>query len=41
MAVAGLVQYGAPAILLLVLLAVALASLGFYLLAIRVRVSGR
>jgi MFS family permease len=41
LAVAGLVQYGAPAILLLVLLAVALASLGFYLLAIRVRVSGR
>ena len=39
LAVAGLVQYGVPALLLLVLLAVAIASLAFYLLAIRVRVS--
>jgi MFS family permease len=35
LAVAGLVQFAAPAILLLVLLAAALASLAFYLLAIR------
>ncbi|MYN06213.1 MFS transporter [Pseudoduganella aquatica] len=35
LAVAGLVRYAAPAILLLVLLAAALASLAFYLLAIR------
>ena len=41
LAVAGLVQYGVPALLLLVLLAVAIASLAFYLLAIRVRVSER
>ncbi|KQV87156.1 hypothetical protein ASD15_28350 [Massilia sp. Root351] len=39
LAVAGLVHYGVPTILLLVLLAVALASLAFYLLAIRVQVS--
>jgi hypothetical protein len=39
LAVAGLVQMHAPATLLLVLLAVALLSLGFYLLAIRVQVS--
>jgi MFS family permease len=38
LAVAGLVQLNAPATLLLVLLAVALLSLGFYLLAIRARV---
>lgn len=35
LAVAGLVQHGVPALLLLVLLAVALASLAFYMLAIR------
>jgi predicted MFS family arabinose efflux permease len=39
LAVAGLVQFAAPAILLLVLLAAALASLAFYLLAIRVQSS--
>jgi MFS family permease len=41
LAVAGLVHYGVPALLLLVLLAVAIASLAFYLLAIRVQVSER